>query len=525
MTTRRALWALIGAATLIRVAWAASMGGMANEAYYYMYAQNLDWSYFDHPPMVGLVSAAGLRLIGWAAPVLGLRLGFVALMAGSTWLMARLTARCFGDRAGFLAALALNATAFYGVKVGTLAEPDGPLLFFWLLTMDRLHVALLGPGRTRDWVAVGLAWGGALLCKHHAVLLPAGACLYLLMRPEARRCLRTPGPYLAAVIGGLMFAPVVLWNASHGWASFAYQGSRAGGFTGFHAEMFLEAMVAQVLYLTPWISVGIASMMIGLARRGPRKWTSAEVFSLGVALPPLCLFLGVATYRRIMPHWPMIGFVGLLPMLGKWLSDRLDARPASTRRWLAFSLAAPLALGSLIVVQARTGLLQDAKGRMLGLVKPIKDPTVDTIRWPQIADALKARGLLDRPDTFLFTDYWCFSAELAMATNRPSGVACYQRDSRSYTFWSRPEDWVGRDGIFVRLEDGLAPPTYYEPWFERVELLDSFPIVRAGTPMQTVKLYRCVRQTAPFLFGRAGAEAVPKPTSAIAVRPVEGSTR
>ena len=103
MTTRRALWALIGTATLARLAWAASLGGMANEAYYYMYAQHLDWSYFDHPPMVGLVSAAGLRLVGGVAPVLGLRLGFVALMAGSTWLMARIASRAFGDRAGLLA--------------------------------------------------------------------------------------------------------------------------------------------------------------------------------------------------------------------------------------------------------------------------------------------------------------------------------------------------------------------------------------------------------------------------------------
>lgn len=525
MTTRRALWALIGTATLARLAWAASLGGMANEAYYYMYAQHLDWSYFDHPPMVGLVSAAGLRLVGGVAPVLGLRLGFVALMAGSTWLMARIASRAFGDRAGLLAAVALNATAFYGVKVGTLAEPDGPLLFFWLLTMDRLAAALLGPGRTRDWLAVGLAWGGAMLCKHHAVLLPVGACLYLIMNKNSRKCLATPGPYLAAVVGGLMFAPVVAWNAAHGWASFAYQGSRAGGFTGFRADMFLEAMVAQVLYLTPWVFAGIVVMAAGLARRGPRSWTAAETFFLSVALPPLALFLGVATYRRIMPHWPIVGFVGLLPMLGNWLAARLDARPRSTRRWLAFGLAAPLALGTLVVAQANTGFLQDSRGRLLGLVKPIKDPTVDTVRWPQIAEALRARGLVDRPGTFLFTDYWCFSAELAMATGRPGAVACYQRDSRSYTFWSRPEDWVGRDGIFVRLEDGLAPPSYYEPWFDRVELLDSFPIVRAGTAMQTVKLYRCVRQTAPFLFGRSGAEAVPKPTPAIAGRTDRRATR
>ena len=43
-----------------------------------------------------------------------------------------------------------------------------------------------------------------------------------------------------------------------------------------------------------------------------------------------------------------------------------------------------------------------------------------------------------------------------MATRCATPVACYHRDARSYIFWSRPEDWVGRDGIFVQVEESLA---------------------------------------------------------------------
>ena len=39
--------------------------------------------------MVALVGAPGLLLAGDAFSVLGLRVGFIALFAGSTWLMAR----------------------------------------------------------------------------------------------------------------------------------------------------------------------------------------------------------------------------------------------------------------------------------------------------------------------------------------------------------------------------------------------------------------------------------------------------
>jgi 4-amino-4-deoxy-L-arabinose transferase-like glycosyltransferase len=511
MTTRGALWALIGISTVLRLTWAASLGGFTNEAYYYMFAQHLDWSYFDHPPMVGVVAASGLKLAGGLPPVLGLRLGFILMFAGSTWLMDRLSARCFGPRAGVLAALALNLTAFYGLKIGTLAEPDGPLLFFWLLTLDRMVVAFDAPGRTSAWVGVGLAWGAALLSKYHAVLLPAGAGLYLLLRPSARRCLRAPGPYLALAAGLVLFAPVVAWNAAHGWVSFVYQGGRAGGFDGLQPRMLLEAMVAQVLYLTPWIFAWLTAILVRLIRRGPRDWSAPEAFLTCQAVPALVLFLGVATYRRIMPHWPLIGFAALLPMLGRTWSERLAARPGETGRRLVILAAIPVVLGSLFVAQARTGLLQDRRGRLLGLISPLTDPTVDTIRWDQIAREIERRGLLDRPGSFLFTNHWRFSAELAMAMRRDASVACFHRDSRSFTFWSDPTDWVGRDGIFVEVVDSLAEAVDYAAWFNRIEQVAEFPITRAGVPMQWVRLYRCERLIGPFLFGYTGPGHIPPP--------------
>jgi 4-amino-4-deoxy-L-arabinose transferase-like glycosyltransferase len=510
---------LIGVSTALRLAWAAGLGGLTNEAYYYMYATHLDWGFFDHPPMVGLVAAVGLKLVGGISPVLGLRVGFIALCAGSTWLLARLTERSFGPRAGFLAALALNMTVFYGLKAGTLAEPDGPLLFFWLLTLDRLAAALDARGRTWDWLGVGFAWGGAMLSKYYAVLLPAGALVYLLLRPEARRCLRTPGPYLAAAVGLALFAPVVVWNSGHGWASFAYQGSRAGGFHGLQPAMLVEALVGQALYLTPWVFVALMVVLVRLARRGLRDWSDAEVLLTCQAVPALGLFLGVATFQRIMAHWPMIGFVALMPMLGRDLAERLAARPERVRRALAVLTAVPVVLATLLVIHARTGLFQDVRGRLFGLVSPLADPTVDTIRWDQIAGELRRRGLLDDPHTFLFTDHWRFSAELAMATGGGSPVACYHRDARSFTFWSRPADWVGRDGVFVRVEDGLAKASYYAPWFRSVEPIATFPVVRGGVPVQTVRLYRCVDQTVPFAFGSMGPGRNPRPEPATDLEP------
>ncbi|HEY2154547.1 MAG TPA: 4-amino-4-deoxy-L-arabinose transferase, partial [Isosphaeraceae bacterium] len=92
MTARRALLCLIVVSGALRLGWAAAVGLGHDEAYHYLFTVHRDWSYFDHPPMLALVESVGPALLGSAAPG-ALRLGFVALFAGSTWLLARLTTR------------------------------------------------------------------------------------------------------------------------------------------------------------------------------------------------------------------------------------------------------------------------------------------------------------------------------------------------------------------------------------------------------------------------------------------------
>ncbi|MGD0040581.1 MAG: glycosyltransferase family 39 protein, partial [Isosphaeraceae bacterium] len=168
MSPKRALAILIVVSGLLRLVAAGALGLGNDEAYHFLYAVHPDLSYYDHPPMLAWVETTGLTLSGAVFSGVALRSGFIALFAATTWLMWRIAGRWYGPRAGFFAALALNLTGYYGLAASTFALPDGPLLFFWLLTIDRLSVALEQPRRTWPWVWVGLAWGGAMLSKYHA---------------------------------------------------------------------------------------------------------------------------------------------------------------------------------------------------------------------------------------------------------------------------------------------------------------------------------------------------------------------
>ncbi len=498
-------WLLIISA-LLRLLLALGLGAGNDEAYYALFVEHPALSYFDQPPMVAWLGGLGRTLAGGSEAIWALRLGFIALFAGSTWLMARLARLVFGPSAAFPAALALNLSWYHGVAVGTFVLPDGPLLFFWLWTLERLATALKHPERLGNWLWVGLAWGGALLSKYHAVFLPCGFLLFALVDPSSRRLLRHPGPYLALAVGCLIFSPVILWNAGQGWASFAFQGGRAFGAPEFQVVELAEAIGGQALYLAPWIWAALLAVLI----RGFRRFwsadsaispTPAERLLICQALPPLLTFWALAFFRPGLPHWGLIGFVSAMPMLGRCWADRLKSRPKATRLCLsALAVLTVLVIG-VGAFQARSGILQTQGQGVVGLLDPRQDPTRDLFGWDQIALELERRGLLDRPDTFLFTGHWYTSGQLALAVGGRSPVLCYnQRDSRGFAYWSQPEDWIGQDGILIAVDNRSAEPDCFDRWFSGIEFLGQFEIVRAGAPIRLIRLYRCVRQQTAFPF-------------------------
>ncbi len=503
MWPRRALWILIGVSALMRLVWAGSLGPGNDEAYHYLFTVHRDWSYFDHPPMLMVIESLGITAAGGLVNPLTLRLGFIALFGGSTWLMSRLTSRFYGERAGFYAALGLNLSAYFTAAASSFALPDGPLIFFWLLTLNTIATALERPERLRPWIWVGVAWGGTLLSKYHGVFLPAGLTLYLVFDRSRRFVLLRPGPYLATAIGLICFAPVIYWNSTHDWASFAFQGGRAaGGVLRFRPETLLAALAGQALYLLPWIFATLIFVLIRDGRIAWREsWPGAR-FLICEALVPIVVINAIACTRGILPHWVLVGYLPLFPFLGRHWAEMMERAPDPMRRRLILYAIAPIVIAFVYVGQARLGLFQSIVAPALGLVAAPTDPTSDQFGWEQVAAELRRRGCTDHPGTFLFTGQWYNSGQLAFAlrgTKTP--VLCYHAsDARSFRFWNKPESYVGRDGILVSVNGRSIEPSAYDRWFRDIEPFGEFSVLRAGQPARTIRLYRCFGQKQPFPF-------------------------
>jgi 4-amino-4-deoxy-L-arabinose transferase-like glycosyltransferase len=335
------LLGLLALLTLFRLGLAATLPLSPDEAYYWVWSRTLAPSYLDHPPMVALFIRAGTLLAGETA--LGVRLlAPLAAFAGSL-LLYRAGLVLFEDvTMAARAILLLNATLLFGAGAMTMT-PDTPLLFFWTLGLTALApFARENPSPPGAlWLLVGLAGGGALLSKYTALFLGIGALLFLLSNRSRRAWLTSPWLWAGGALALALFAPVLLWNAAHGWASFGKQGGRlfaweSGG--RYEAELIL----GQIALATPLPAL-LLGAGLGEVMRAPLR-NGANALLAALTLPALLVFMIHALGDRVQANWPAI----LYPALSLLAARAVPARPALWRG----AILSGFALTALIALQA-----------------------------------------------------------------------------------------------------------------------------------------------------------------------------
>lgn len=352
---------------LLRLVAGALLPLSADEAYYWLWSRHLAAGYFDHPPAVAWLIAAGTTLFGQTP--FGVRVAGILLSFAASALIFDSARLLLGSkRAGWLACLFFNLTLMATVET-MVATPDTPqivaaALLFWTLS----RVAVTGDGRW--WLAVGIAAGLGLLSKYSTLFLGVGALLWLMLCPPMRRWLVSPWPYAGAVLAALIFAPNLIWNAHHGWATFAFQFGRIGA-SHFTLKYLGEFVGAQAGLASPFI---LALGLLGLSRL---RWADKNEALLGALLwPSLVYFLWHSLHDRVQGNWPCYLYPVLAVLAASaFLRSDFAGWRAGVQRW-SVRLAIPVAALLVIVgyAQALAGIVpmgrKDPLARLLAVGFP-----------------------------------------------------------------------------------------------------------------------------------------------------------
>ena len=118
----------VAAATVIRLVCVGPLPLGNGEAYYYTWSRFLDWSYYDHPPLVAWM--VRLTTLFGSSPA-AVRLGPILAAGAFGLLFYRLAERLFRPRAAFFALVLVTALPVF-LGSSFVLNPEAPLAPLWV---------------------------------------------------------------------------------------------------------------------------------------------------------------------------------------------------------------------------------------------------------------------------------------------------------------------------------------------------------------------------------------------------------
>ena len=492
----RAVLTLILVGLLARLVLAATLGLGVDESYVVAVSRVFSLSYFDHPPLhFWLVRGAAL-LTGSEHPVV-LRLPFILLFAGTTWLMYLLTSRLFGDRSGFFAALAMNLSAVFSLSTGGWILPDGPLMFFMLAAtwvLVRVLFASSAHSSLGLWLLFGILVGLGMLSKYHAVFLLAGLLVYLLTSTRSRHLLATPGPYLAVITAFLVFSPVLIWNSQHEWISFLFHSARAAS-KGFTPSGFAANIAGQAIWLLPWIWLPLVLTLASNVFSGPERYRKDTLLDRSwllccLACGPIVLFTAATLWgAQGLFHWQAPGYLLAFPLLGRAVAEQAASSRRLVSGWLKSSAVVFFVLVALLASHTATGWLRDVMPDAFAQ----GDPTLESLDWRELPLTLREQGYLSpgaKGQLFIVARNWIETGKIDYALGGALPVVNLSNDPHHYAFMVRLADLKGKDALIIGRDSNMADTeAALSPYFTSLSRVGVVTLHRQQRPELFLSVY------------------------------------
>lgn len=290
------LWILVLA---VKIGLSALLPFAPDEAYYWVWSQFPQLSYFDHPGMVSWLFWLG----SWFSFLPhGERLPAILLNHSLLLVWFFILREIWSENLTKQWLLLVLASPFLGLG-SILVTPDSPVLFFWSLSLF-FFLKRETSGKPYWSFLLGLALGLGFCSKYHIVLLVFGLVCYLFAEKKMH-LLRWQDWALTAAGGLLTCWPVLLWNYQNEFQSFLFQLGHGLGKDHWQPHWTGDYIVGQLLAFFPTFFV---LYFTGVRFRRLRIffWT---------ALIPWALFFFSSFRGAVQANWPIVAYHAALVLV------------------------------------------------------------------------------------------------------------------------------------------------------------------------------------------------------------------
>lgn len=309
------IWAIVNLLS------AAYTGLAHDEAYYWMYSENLDWGFYDHPPAVAVLIKAGYFLFQNA---FGLRIANVLTGCISLFLLWKICVK-YGEDFLLFVSLVFGLAIFH--VYGFIVVPDGSLLasfivYFWALDKyldsDRIQYVLI--------LALSIAL--MLYSKYHGFLI----LLFTIV--AVPKLLSKKSFWLVSLFSIILYLPHIIWQIKNNFPPLQYHLLGRGNLP-YTINFSLNYFLGLLLVSGPLI--GVVLWYAFFKVRITTKWERILKFNvLGVVI-----FFFLSSFRsKIEPNWNIPVVIPLFILSYKYLIQKF-----TLRKWILVLGGITLAMG------------------------------------------------------------------------------------------------------------------------------------------------------------------------------------
>ena len=318
-----------------------------DEAYYALYGEHLAWGYFDHPPMVGLMTYLSSIFFSGA---LGVRFFTIIASCLSLWVMWKVTqvpepvegqsiiqeidslriveSRGFADQVRndakkkepvlfFVLAFSIIMFNIYGF----VTTPDASLILFSALFL-LVYQRYLENKSWKNALLMGLFMALMVYSKYHAFLL-----LGLIVLSNLK-LLKDGKFWVACLMAMALLAPHIIWQVQADFPSLRYH--LAGRNEAFRWSYFLEYLPNQLLIFNPFTLGAVVYVLCTDSRHRTtqrRKCFAFDevndmhshlVFERGLKfiLIGFFFFFWLTSFRgHVEPHWTIVCVIPIVVLV------------------------------------------------------------------------------------------------------------------------------------------------------------------------------------------------------------------
>jgi hypothetical protein len=409
----------------------------SDEAYYALFAKQLAFGFFDHPPMIAFMIRVGSFIF---KNEIGIRLLSVIAITIALYFTYELAD--VDKPVLFLAAI----FSIFGLNVlGFLALPDSPLLLFTVLFFVVYKKFLLKESIFNS-ILLGLIMAAMLYSKYHGILI------LIFTITSNLKLIKSSKFQIATVLTFLLFIPHLFWQLNNNFISISYHLFERSA-SHYKVSFTYEYLSGQILYWGPISAIFMIISVIKFKRSS--LFEKALIWNLWGFIG---FFLLSSLKGRVEVNWTLPIIIPLLVFFLKFS----DAKPEFTR-WFYF-LALPVIIMIFIlrldivypVFDLRIDRLDDLRGH-----KEFGKEIVDKCKGlPIITNTYQKAGIVS-----FYTNTFTPSINLNSRRNQ-------------FNLWHSEDSLRFRKVAYINnyLKEGvLIQSPYYKNY--KITIIDSLPVM------------------------------------------------